>query len=105
MFETKILMAIIFFLALAGFFSTLAPPEYQIMNPIDFAILGGGLIGVAGSCAVITGIPCAIALVAFGFLNLLALFITGITWVKTIVIIPLTIVVIYLASRLARGGG
>jgi hypothetical protein len=97
--------SIIVFLAFLGFMSTITPAEYIVVSPFNFLTLGAGFIGVAGACAVATGIPCAVALVVFGVINILGMFVTGISWLKTILFVPFTMAILYLAVRIARGGG
>jgi len=104
-FETKIFMTIMFFLAIAGFISTLMPAELRLISPFNFVLLGGSFVGIAGSCAIATGLVCAGALVVVGILNLFAMFVTNIGWVGAVIFVPLTMVIMYLAVRVARGGG
>jgi hypothetical protein len=104
-FETKIFMTIMFFLAIAGFLSAILPSYLQIVSPFNFAFLGGSFIGVAGACAVATGLPCAAALAIFGVADILSIFVTGLDWIGAIIFVPLTMVILYLAVRIARGGG
>jgi hypothetical protein len=102
---TSIFVTTMFFLSFLGFISALAPIQFQVLSPFDFAFLGGSFIGVAGTCAIVTGIPCAVALVVFGAVSVLSQFITPVTWIKTLIFIPISMIMLYLAVRLARGGG
>jgi hypothetical protein len=103
--EVSMFWSVMVFLAFLGFMSTITPPEYAVVSPFNFVVLGGSFIGVAGSCAIATGLPCAVALVVFGLLNIIGLFVTGFSWLKTVLFIPLSMVILYLAIRIARGGG
>lgn len=103
--EVGALVSILFFLAVLGFFSTIAPSEFKVLEPFDFAWLGGSFIGIAGTCAIATGLPCAGALAVVGIVSLWKYFIVNVEWFKTIVITPILVILIYLAVRIARGGG
>lgn len=103
--ETPFILALVIFLAFTIFLTTqIAPryPQYQVISSFDFAYLGGGLIGVAGACAIATGLACAGALVIF---NVLSFFLVSNTLIGTLIFTPLTVVVAYVVSRLAKGGG
>jgi hypothetical protein len=104
-FEVKVLMTILFFLSFLGFMAVFLPPEFQIMNAFDFLWFGGGIVGVAGACVVLTGLPCAVALVIFGAVSLFTYVIVLVSWIKLLIFTPVVIIVVYLVSRLARGGG
>jgi hypothetical protein len=103
--EIGALAGIAFLLAFLAFMSTIMPAEYNIFGAFDFAFLGGSIIGVAGTCAIITGIPCAGALVVFGVLSLLNFIVFNQSILKPLIIIPLVIVITYLVARLSKGGG
>ena len=90
------------------------PSEYQLMTGFDFAWFTGGIVAVTAGCVVITGIPCAILEASFGILTIIqyglgAFF--GVTpvdpaqLIKAIVLTPISILAIYIISRLARGSG
>jgi hypothetical protein len=105
--DTEILLGIIIFLAVLGFISSYLPVTMQILNNFDFIFLSGSIIGVTGACVIITGIPCAVALAVFAFGNLILYFIMPNTFIfiKPIIIVPITLIITYIISRLARGGG
>jgi len=103
--EVGALVSILFFLAILGFFATIAPAEYKILEPFDFFWLAGSFIGIAGTCAIATGLPCAGALAIVGVTTFLKYLVVGVEWFKSIVIIPIMVILIYLAVRIARGGG
>jgi hypothetical protein len=111
-FEAKLLLGIVLFVAFISFLTTISPPEYQIMSAFDLAILGGGFLLVGGACAIATGIPCAAALIVFGVIDLvhftatpIFLLSSDIGWFKAIILTPISLILLYLAVRLARGGG
>lgn len=93
------------FLAILGYFMSLLPSTMQFINTFDFLILGGGFIGVAGTCAIVTGIPCAGALIVFGLINVYQYIIVTNSLIKLIIFTPIIIGLVYVVSRLARGGG
>jgi hypothetical protein len=98
-------MFILFFMSILGFFSLFLPPPLRVMSPFDFVWFGGGMLGVAGACAVATGVPCAIALGIFGVVSLITYVVILVSWIKLLIFMPIVVIVIYIASRLARGGG
>jgi len=101
----SIFLSIVVFLAFLTFISELAPPEYKIMNPFDFIWLTGGIVGVAGSCVIWTGLPCAAALGVFTVGSILNYLFLQSSVIKLLVFTPLSVLLIYVVSRLARGGG
>jgi hypothetical protein len=104
--EAGIFFSIMVFMAFLTWIGTMTPPEYQIISPFSFATLGASLIGVAGACAIATGLPCAGALAVFGVFDMLAqYFTTTFDWVKLLIFTPISMLLLYLAIRLARGGG
>jgi hypothetical protein len=104
MMETKILMYILFFLAFVGFINTIMPKEYQFLNAFDMVWFSGGIVGVAGSCAVATGLICAAALAIFGLTSMLAYIVFSLGWIK-LLMMPVVVIIAYIVMRLARGGG
>jgi ABC-type uncharacterized transport system permease subunit len=105
--EAQILMTIMFFMAFLGFMSTIMPPPFRILSPFDFLWFGGGMVGVAGACNLvpIIGVPCTIALAIFTVVSILLYVVIFVSWIKALIFIPLVMVMVYLVSRLARGGG
>jgi len=103
--EAKILMTILFFLAILGFFTAILPPELQVIKPFDFVWFGGGIIAVAGACVIATGVPCAAALGIFGVASLLKYIVVSNSWLNLVIFMPITIIIVYIVSKLARGGG
>lgn len=90
------------------------PTGYQFMGAFDFVWLGGGLVTVTAACVVITGVPCAAAEAIFGFATLLTYIgipvITSGTVgaeavIRAVIMTPLSLLLIYIISKLARGGG
>jgi hypothetical protein len=107
--ETEILFGIVLFLAILGTISTLLPAKYQILNLFDFTFLSGSIIGVGAACGVITGGFCAAALGIFGVANFIVYVIlpnaSTFQFIKPLIIIPITLMISYIISRLGRGGG
>lgn len=88
------------------------PGDYNIMNTFDFLWLGGGIVAVTAACVVLTGVPCAILEATYGFATLLTYIGTGvlvsgsmITMIKGLILTPISLGLIYVISKLARGGG
>ena len=103
--ETSFILTLMIFLAVSVFLATqIAPqfPEFSIVTPLDFIIFTSSFIGIAGTCALVSGIPCAGALIVF---NVLTFFIAGNPLISTLIFIPLTVTLAYVISRLSRGGG
>ena len=107
---------IIAFVTMAALFAMLGilgmPSYYNIMNTFDFLWLGGGIVAVTTGCVVLTGIPCAILEASYGFATLLTYIGTGIlasgsieNMIKGLIFTPISIGLIYIISKLARGGG
>lgn len=86
---------------LGGLMASTYPNAFAIQQ-WDILVYGGTFIGVAGACAVATGLPCAAALI---LANIITLISTSNTLLYTLVFLPLTITLAYVIARLARGGG
>ena len=106
---TTELKLVLFF---AGFISFVAlllalgmPEEYAPINKLDLTIFGGSVIGVASACVVITGVPCAVALAVFGVITFFENVVFASTFLQTLIFIPVSIGIIYVMSKLGRGGG
>jgi hypothetical protein len=107
MFEWKFILAYSIFLVVLMFIQSLPdfPPDLKIISPFDFAWFTGGIISVAGACVIASGIPCAVALGVFGFISVWNYLIVSIEWVKLLIFTPLVVTLIYIISKLGRGGG
>jgi len=103
--ELSFILFISSFLSVLAFLMSSLPIGLQFINIFDFIWFGGGIIGVAGTCAVVTGIPCAIALVVFGVISIFQYIIVQDAILKLLIFTPIVIGLIYTVSRLARGGG
>jgi hypothetical protein len=103
--ETKVILTIMFFFAFLGFMSAILPPPLRILSPFDFLWFGGGIIGVGAACGIVTGLGCTVALGIFGVVSLVAYLVVFVSWIKLLIFMPITIIIVYLISRLARGGG
>jgi len=86
------------------FTSQIAPryPQFQFLSGFDAMIFAGAFIGIAGACAIATGLACAGALIFFSATGFL--FVQN-TLVFLLVFTPIIVTVAYVISRLARGGG
>jgi hypothetical protein len=101
---------IIFISAFFGVYTFLSalpgyPPGMKFISTTSTVIFTAGIPAIAGTCAVVTGIPCAAALGIYAVANLVTTYFTSNTLVSYIIITPLMIGVIYIVSKLARGGG
>ena len=103
--ELSFIIFVSSFLAFLGYFMGLLPAAMQFINTFDFIFFGGSIIGVAGTCAIVTGIPCGIALVVFGVISIFQYIIVQDAILKLLIFTPIVIGLIYVISRLARGGG
>jgi hypothetical protein len=105
--ETQLVLTLMAFLAFLTFISSLPdiPEEYKIITPFDFAWFAAGVLGVAGSCVIFTGVPCAAALAVFGLLSIFNILVVANNIVKLLVFMPVIAALIYIVARLGRGGG
>lgn len=103
--ETSFIISIGFFFGFLAFMMTIVPAEYQFINSFDFAYFGGSIIAIAGTCVVATGLPCAAALGIWGFVSIFEYIIVSGDWLKLLIFTPIVFSIIYVISRLARGGG
>jgi len=100
--EISFLIFILMSLSFLGLIQLLGGPK--IIEPFDFIWLSGGILGVAGACTIATGIPCAGALAIFGIASFTKYLFFGDAFTMAI-FIPIFVILIYIVSRLARGGG
>lgn len=103
--EARIILSIMVFFAFLGFINLMLPEPMRFMSMFDFGWMGGGIIGVSGACAIATGIPCAAALGIFGFGSFILYVVVSVEWLKIILFTPIVIVLMYIVSKLGRGGG
>jgi len=105
--ETQVVLTLLAFLAFLTFISNLpdTPSEYKIISPFDFVWFAGGIIGVASSCSIWTGIPCAAALAVFGLVSFFNYLVVNYEVVKLLIFMPVVVTLIYIVARLGRGGG
>ena len=103
--ETQIILFITFLLAFAGLVNFYLPTEYQFVNSFDFFYLTSGIIGISGACVIVSGIPCAIAIGIFGLTGIFQYILVSGEWIKILIFTPLITTLIYVISRLGRGGG
>jgi len=100
--EIAFLIFILMFLSFLGLIQYLGGP--QVISPFDYFWLAGGIVGIAGTCVIATGIPCAASLIVFGLASFTKYLIFGDVYTMAM-FVPLFVVLIYVVSRLARGGG
>jgi hypothetical protein len=107
MMEWKFILAYSIFLVAIMFIQSLPdfPPDLKLISPFDFVWFTGGIIGVAGACVIATGLPCAGALAIWGITTVWNYLIVSIEWVKLLIFTPLVVTLIYIISKLGRGGG
>jgi hypothetical protein len=81
------------------------PEDMKFINTFDWVWFSGGMVGIAGACVVTTGLPCAIALTIFGVVTVFKYVIVSFEWIKLLIFVPLIVTMIYIMSKLGRGGG
>jgi len=105
--EVEVIIFIVFFLAFLGLISVIS--EYKIVDTFDFLWFGGSLLGLATACSlnipIAGGIACGGAVAIFGAVTFLKYIIWGGEFIKLIIFLPLIAVLLYVISRLIRGGG
>ena len=79
------------------------PEELQLLNSFDLTILGGEIIAITGACVIISGAPCAIAFSLITVGNILGLIVVNNELVKLLIFLPVTVLLTYVLSKLARG--
>jgi hypothetical protein len=107
--ETEILFGIIVTLAIIGFVCAYLPEQFRILSNFDFIFLSGSIVGVSAACSIITGFGCVAALGIFAIANFILYFVipnaSTFAFIKPLIVIPITLIITYIVSRLARGGG
>lgn len=102
--EINILFA---FALIMAFFSALIllgmPEEFQLFDSFDLTILIVEIVGVAGTCTLATGIPCAVAFLIASSYNIFDFVIVSNDLIKLLIFMPIFVVLTYILSRLARG--
>ena len=105
--ETGVIIFIVFFLAFLGLISAIS--EYKIVDTFDFLWFGGSLLGLATACSlnipIVGGIACGAAVTIFGAVTFLKYVLWGGELIKLMIFLPLIAVLLYVISRLIRGGG
>lgn len=103
--ETPFVLSMaILFSVLAFIAASLATsyPSINLFSEWDLYLYVGSIVGVAAACAIVSGIPCAIALVVG---NLITFLTAGNTIMYTVLFLPLSVTVAYVTARLGRAGG
>jgi hypothetical protein len=110
--DLTIVSSIVIFLTCLTFLNLLLPVAWQFISITSLTIFGLSTVGVSAFCVVLTGIPCAIALgvsVGAQFVAPTVLEALGITssttytWINTLILIPISIILSIFIARLARG--
>jgi hypothetical protein len=101
---------IVFIVAFFGIYIFLTsqpdtPSDFKFLSSTSLYIFTAGIPAIAGTCAVATGIPCAIGLGFYAVANLISAYYSSSTLIALIVMTPMMVGVIYIVSKLARGGG
>ena len=96
--ETAFILGFIIFIAVIAWFST----QLQDVPGLTFnaAVIVGEFVAIAGACVIVSGLPCAAAIVASSLINLIT-----VPAELSLLFTPLFIVFGYVMARLARGGG
>ena len=104
--ETRFILFVMLYLGFLAFLmNTDIPEELKVIKPFDFVWFAGGIVGVAGACTVVTGVPCPVALGLFTVGTFLNYVISQSSWIKFIIFLPIITTLIYIVARLGRGGG
>lgn len=103
--EAGILFSILIFFGFLSAMSLFLPEPLQFFTAFDFAGLGLGIVGVAGACAIATGIPCGVAIAIYSVYNFVQYYILSDSVLKLVIFLPISIMLIYIIMRIARGGG
>lgn len=102
--ELEYLLAFAFVLAFFGALIYLGIPEdLQLLDTFDLGILIVEITGIAGTCVIATGIPCAVAFVVASIYNIFNAVIVNQNFVQLFIMLPLSIGISYILSKLARG--
>jgi hypothetical protein len=103
--ETPFIFTMVIIIVFLAWFTTQIQgmyPQFQGITSFDVVYFAGAIVGVAGACAISTGLACAGAL---GFLSITGFFVVQNTLILSLIFIPIAVTVAYVVSRLARGGG
>jgi len=120
--EITVIGKIIFFLTVAAFISLMLPVQAQFISVGNLAVFGASTAITAGICVVTTGIPCAIALGVSGLSTVLGSLLTGLdladvpifeqlvntspySWIGTLILTPISIILTLYIAHVARGKG
>lgn len=103
--ETAFIFTMVIIIVLGTWFTLqISPryPQFQFITGFSALVMVGSFVGVAGACAIATGLPCAAALIAATGLTF---FLTPNPLVSLLIFTPITVTLAYIISRLAKGGG
>lgn len=103
--EVKFILMFAGILAFLTFLNTILPSQYKIIDTFDFIWFTGGIITVAGTCVIVSGIPCALTLAVFGIVSVWNFIIIQQSWIQLLIFTPLVVTLIYIIAKLGRGGG
>lgn len=99
------LFFILIFLSILGAFLLILPKEIEIITGWDIGIISAQFFGVTAACTVITGIPCAIATITSALINIGLALGSSNPVIKSVIFIPITFILVYIAIKAGRGGG
>lgn len=102
--ELGYLLAFAFVLAFFGALIYLGIPEdLQLLDSFDLGTLILEITGIAGTCVIATGIPCAVAFVFASVYNIINAIIINNDFVNLFIMLPLSVGISYVLAKLARG--
>jgi hypothetical protein len=102
-YDIPVIVTLMFFLAIGIWLTGQIQqtfPQFQLVSSFDFLFFSAGLISVAGACVIATGLPCAATL---GIFSVLQFFAVSNTLIGSLIFIPLSVIVAFIAAKLARG--
>lgn len=112
--EIGFIVFLAFFFSIMLFIQALPgyPDSLKFINVLDVAWIGIGTASIGGLCMIpgslisaITAVPCIAALGVFGGVTIYQYIIVQTEFIKILIMTPLMVGLIYIISRLARGGG
>jgi len=80
------------------------PEDLQLLNKFDLTVLAFEITAIAGTCVVVTGLPCAVAFVGITIGNIVGLIVVNNELIKLLIFLPVTVILTYVLSKLARSG-
>jgi hypothetical protein len=81
------------------------PNQMKLITPLSSSVLLVGFPAVAGACTIFTGLACGVGMVVFVAIEGYLAYISPNSLFSLLIIIPSTVGLVYIISKLARGGG